>query len=349
MAEGHRSRGPASRSMQRRRTGLVLAAVATCSAAVAALDVAFGCARHGGAGFVALQDVSALLPMQWHGGGSIARRGLSARLAQEDSAQLVQAEEEEDEVEVWQQAFALETERSQLLDEQIQNELEKLGALSAELRKEFEGCKVDLEVPSKPASADSSQWSEAYMALRRCNEQMELRISEIRAKASEKESQTSGDFFSYSLTMELGPIRHKGTKFKDIKFDRYNMGKGSKFFFVELSMPLGVKLEEQEIEGVGSVIVVAEIVDGGSVATEGSVRVGDYLRAVTTPQRRMAQNEEGEGEGDLSDAVGFGAGETTKAVLVMPRGFPFGKVMEEISKNKQMDSYAGLAFERPFT
>ncbi|CAK9107013.1 unnamed protein product [Durusdinium trenchii] len=75
--------------------------------------------------------------------------------------------------------------------------------------------------------------------------------------------------------------------------------------------------------------------------------VGDYLRAITTPQRKLTGGEEGE-EGGMAEALGASAGEQTKAVLVIPRGFPFQRVIDEIAENNKMDSYVGLVFERPF-
>ncbi|CAJ1362257.1 unnamed protein product [Effrenium voratum] len=113
-----------------------------------------------------------------------------------------------------------------------------------------------------------------------------------------------------------------------------------------MGRPLGLALEEVEVEGVGTVIQVVEVVEGGSALVDGSIRVGDYLRAVTTPQRRLS-GDEGE-EGDVLETFGASAGEQTKAVLVIPRGFPFNKVMDEIADNRRLDSYVGLVFERPF-
>lgn len=259
----------------------------------------------------------------------------------------VDATEAEDEVQVWKDAYQLELERADLLDEQLKVGLDRLGELSTGLREEFEGCLLDLEkVPEKPADSEAAKWSEAYMGIRHCNEQLELKITEIREKISQKEDEKSGDYYGWTSTMDLDPIKYKGIKFTDIQLDRYNREKGSSFYFLELQMPLGLQLEEVEVDGVGTVIQVTEIVDGGSAKEDKSIRVGDYLRAVTTPQRKLS-GEEGE-EGDITETFGASAGEQTKAVLVIPRGFPFQRVMDEISENKKLDGYAGLVFERPF-
>eukprot|EP00913_Durusdinium_trenchii_P035839 g33537.t1 len=63
-----------------------------------------------------------------------------------------------------------------------------LGELSAGLRDEFEGCLVDLEkVPETPETSEAARWSEAFTGIRRCNEQLELKITEIRERITEKE------------------------------------------------------------------------------------------------------------------------------------------------------------------
>lgn len=260
---------------------------------------------------------------------------------------VVDATEAEDEVQVWKDAYQLELERADLLDEQLKAGLDRLGELSAGLREEFEGCLLDLEkVPEKPASSEAAKWSEAYMGIRHCNEQLELKITEIREKISQKEDEKSGDYYGWTTTMDLGPIKYKGIKFTDIQLDRYNRQQGSSFYFLELQLPLGLSLAEVEVDGVGTVIQVLEVVDGGSAKEDGSIRAGDYLRAITTPQRKLS-GEDGE-EGDIAETFGASAGEQTKAVLVIPRGFPFQRVMDEISENKKVDSFAGLVFERPF-
>lgn len=267
-----------------------------------------------------------------------------------EAAKLIEATtEDDDELSTWKEAFQVEDERSILLREQIALEVGKLGEISKDLQAEFEGCILNLEkAPDSPSSTDVGMWSAAYLAIRRCNEQLELQINEIRAKLSDKRFQQTGDFTSRWVTMDLGPIRYRGIKYTGIEFDRYCTKSGSTIYFVELPMPLGIKLEEREIEGLGRVIEVTDMVEGGSALADGSIRIGDYLRAITTPQRRMKPNDEGEGAGTTLDVMGWGAGENTKAVLVIPRTYPFKKVMEEITKNKEIDSYAGLAFERPF-
>ncbi|CAE7887291.1 unnamed protein product, partial [Symbiodinium sp. KB8] len=110
--------------------------------------------------------------------------------------------------------------------------------------------------------------------------------------------------------MDLGPIAFKGIRFTDIQFDRYHREKGSSFYFVELKMPLGLQLEEVEIEGIGRVIQVTDIVEGSSAFNDGSIRKGDFLRAVTTPQRKLS-GEQGE-EGDITETFGVNAGQQTK-------------------------------------
>ncbi|CAK9105939.1 unnamed protein product [Durusdinium trenchii] len=172
-------------------------------------------------------------------------------------------------------------------------------------------------------------------------------ISEPALDDPEKEDEKNGDYYSWTATMDLGPIKYKGIKFTDIQLDRYHRQKGSSFYFLELPMPMGVSLEEVEVDGVGTVIQVTDLVDGGSAKEDGSIRVGDYLRAITTPQRKLTGGEEGE-EGGMAEALGASAGEQTKAVLVIPRGFPFQRVIDEIAENNKMDSYVGLVFERPF-
>jgi len=261
----------------------------------------------------------------------------------------------EDELKVWREAYALEEDRADLLAASFESALEQLGDLSKELRLEFEGCLVDLEkAPAKPASDEAGMWSEAYLGIRRCNEQLELKIDEVKAKVSEKESEKSGDFQSLTHNMDIGPIRLKGITFKDMKFDRYNREKGSKFYFIELPMPLGVRLEPTEIQSglrVGNAIQVAELVEGGSALGDGSIRVGDYLRAVTVVQRqmKMGMNDEGEEEEpELIDVVGVGAGQVTKSIHVFPEGFPLEEVTKEMTSNKRMDGYCGMVFERPF-
>lgn len=265
-----------------------------------------------------------------------------------DGALVDATEESEEEVQVWKDAYQLELERADLLDEQLKAGLDRLGELSAGLRDEFEGCLVDLEkVPETPETSEAARWSEAFTGIRRCNEQLELKITEIRERITEKEDEKNGDYYSWTATMDLGPIKYKGIKFTDIQLDRYHRQKGSSFYFLELPMPMGVSLEEVEVDGVGTVIQVTDLVDGGSAKEDGSIRVGDYLRAITTPQRKLTGGEEGE-EGGMAEALGASAGEQTKAVLVIPRGFPFQRVIDEIAENNKMDSYVGLVFERPF-
>merc|ERR1712107_160950 len=158
------------------------------------------------------------------------KRGRVVRLATAD-----------EELEVWREAYGLENDRAELLEAQLQDELSKLGKLSAELKQDFEGCMVE-EAPGKPESNEADLWSEAYLGLKRCNDQLELRINEIKATSSEKLAQKQ-KAFERSVRMDLGPIRHKGIRFKDQDFDRYSLKTGSTFYFVELPLPLGVQLD----------------------------------------------------------------------------------------------------------
>eukprot|EP00930_Biecheleria_cincta_P087935 TRINITY_DN77173_c0_g1_i1.p1 TRINITY_DN77173_c0_g1~~TRINITY_DN77173_c0_g1_i1.p1 ORF type:complete len:337 (+),score=58.61 TRINITY_DN77173_c0_g1_i1:61-1071(+) len=250
---------------------------------------------------------------------------------------------QEDETTIWREAYVLETERAELLNFQLQTELRTLGEMSEALLSEFEGCLTELDdAPSKPESEEASKWCEAYQGLKRCNEQLELQISSIRARIFERESQTGPESRSLSVTMDLGPIKFRGIKFKDMKFDRYSRETGSSFYFVELPMPLGVQLEERTDDILGRVIEVTSLVDGGSAAADGTIRVGDILRAITTPRRQVKELEEG-------GNVERGGVDETKAAFTIPRDdYPFAEVMEQIGANKKLDSYAGLAFERPF-
>ncbi|OLP77534.1 hypothetical protein AK812_SmicGene42396 [Symbiodinium microadriaticum] len=479
--------------------------------------------------------------------------------------------------------YALELERAELLDAQLQQGLERLQELSATLKEEFEGCLVDLEeAPEKPDATEAAKWSQAYLGIRKCNEQLELKVSELKAKISEKEDEKTGDYYGWTARgvtaalaavlgdgsvvtwgsadwggdssavqdqlrdvqqiqascgafaailgngsvvtwgdaddggdssavqeqlrdvqqiqasnyafaailgdgsvvtwgdadyggdcsavqhqlknvqqiqasirafaailgdgsvvtwghafrgMDLGPIAFKGIRFTDIQFDRYHREKGSSFYFVELKMqglvladqPFGNGVEKTSYGSDGTKIMataaraeertristfqstlaethkgnlqlatvfkkitqlssglepifqhvgvaiqsmqniaqafpsyhrsegteaisnrrkVTDIVEGSSAFNDGSIRKGDFLRAVTTPQRKLS-GEQGE-EGDITETFGVNAGQQTKAVLVIPRNFPFQKVLEEISENQRLDSMAGLAFERPF-
>lgn len=250
---------------------------------------------------------------------------------------------EEDETTIWREAYVLETERAELLNFQLQTELRSLGELSDELLSEFEGCLTQLDdAPSKPDNEEASKWCEAYQGLKRCNGQLELQISQARSRIQERLSQTGPESRSLSVTMELGPIQFRGLKFKDLKFDRYSRETGSSFYFVELPMPLGVELEERTDETLGRVIEVTGLVDGGSAAADGTIRVGDILRAITTPRQQVKELEEG-------GNVERGGVDETKAAFTIPQDdYPFAKVMEQIGANKKLDSYAGMAFERPF-
>lgn len=268
-------------------------------------------------------------------------------------------EEEEDEVSVWKEAYALEMERSELLDEQLRAELDRIGEMSVKLKEEFEGCIVDLEpAPERPAEGTGVVWAEAYTALRRCNEQAELQLTEMRARAQEY-GVSRQDALKEVVSMDFGPIRYKGLKFKDISISRFGMAAGSSFYFVELPMPLGLKLEEKMVEpSPGARVVravdVAEVVEGGSASGDGRIRAGDLLRAITVPQRRVAPSEDDDEVGGnfegASVALGIGAGTLTKALLVIPSesSFPFERVLDDMAKNREIDSLVGLVLERRF-
>jgi len=97
--------------------------------------------------------------------------------------------------------------------------------------------------------------------------------------------------------------------------------------------------------------LVTEVGESGSAFKDGTVRVGDVVRAITVPQRRLQKQEGDEEEsGTLGDALGISAGEMTKAMLVIPpdtNSFPFDRILGDIQKNQQVDSYVGLVVERP--
>lgn len=250
--------------------------------------------------------------------------------------------EEEDEITIWRQAYILEEERAELLNFQLQTELRTLGELSDELQSEFEGCLTQLDdAPSKPGSEEASKWCDAYKGLKRCNEQLELQIGSMRSRISERQSQTGPESRTLSVTMDLGPIQFRGITFKNVKFDRYSRETGSMFYFVELPMPLGVQLEERTDETLGRVIEVTSLLDGGFAKVEGTIQTGDILRAVTTPRKQVKELEDG-------GNVEKGGVDETKAAFTIPQDHPFAELMEQISANNKLDSYVGLAFERPF-
>lgn len=262
-------------------------------------------------------------------------------------------------MEVWREAYKLEADRAELIDAQLKSELDKMGEVSAELLEEFEGCMVDLEpLPQRPVSEAAAEWAEAYLAIRRCNEKSELQLTEMRSKLMAKcdEQRTA---YTPSVTQDFGPIRYQGIKFKGITFPRFAAESGSSIFFVELRMPLGLKLEENTLTPGGSgavrAIEVGDVIEGGSAFGDGRVRPGDYVRCITVPQRRLGQNEEledeaGGGFDGLGVALGASAGQLTKALLVIPStsSFPFERVLDEIQRNRELDGYVGLVVERPF-
>jgi len=292
--------------------------------------------------------------------GLRAHRGVASARAAQGDVQVVQPAESDEEAEVWREAYGLESERAELIEEQLRSELARLGEASAELREEFEGCLLDLDAaPTKPESEAANEWAEAYTSLRRCNEQLELRLIEMRSKLQERD-----DLERASLTpqvkMDFGPIRYQGITYKGISFPRFGTESGSSIFFLELKMPLGIRLEEATLQPKGSgavrAVEVAEVISSGSAAKDGRVRAGDLVRAITVPQRRLQSNDELEGEaGGGADAMavafGAGAGSLTKALLVIPpeSSFPFERVLDEIGKNSEIDSYVGMVFERPLS
>lgn len=271
--------------------------------------------------------------------------------------QVVQGEPD-DEMEVWREAYKLEADRAELIDAQLKAELSKLGEVSEKLLEEFEGCLVDLDpLPTQPESEVANEWAQAYLAIRRCNEQLELKLSEVRSKLQEKGAEHEASVAS-SVTEDYGPIRHQGITFKDITFPRFSTETGSSIYFLELPMPLGLKLQETMVQPRGSVaaraVEVTEVLDGGSAGKDGRIRPGDYVRCITVPKRRLNANDELEGEAGgsldgVSAAFGVGAGQLTKALLVIPTSssFPFERVLEDIQKNKELDGYVAMVLERP--
>eukprot|EP00415_Alexandrium_ostenfeldii_P001774 UN1774 len=136
------------------------------------------------------------------------------------------------------------------------------------------------------------------------------------------------------------------------------MEDGSSIYFVELPMPLGLKLEERMVQPQGSLtsraVEVIEVLDTGSAARDGRIKAGDYLRCITVPKRKIDADDELEGEagtgvGGISAAFGIAAGKLTKALLVIPTSssFPFERVLEDIQKNRELDGYVGMVLERP--
>lgn len=259
-------------------------------------------------------------------------------------------------MEVWKQAFVLEEERAELLDLQLRSEYVRLGKASETLLEEFEGCIVALDdLPSQPESEVPNEWAAAYTSIRRCNEQSELKLAEMRNRMEEKADQDR-ESVREEVRQDFGPILYKGITFKDITFKRLAATGGSSIFFVELQMPLGTSLEEKMVDfqrTVARTVEVTEVAEGGSAFKDGTIKAGDLLRAITVPQRRLSVDPEmgeGEGSGGLSDALGVGAGEQTKALLVIPTesSFPFERILEEIKANSKIDGMVGMVFERPF-
>lgn len=285
------------------------------------------------------------------------RRQPRAAQAAATQAQIVEPSTPNEETEVWREAYDLEAERSELIAAQLEAELARVGDLSTQLREEFEGCLVDLDpAPLKPESEAANEWAQAYAAIRRCNEQSELQLTELRSKIQERGA-AADDAKKPEVTLDFGPIRHMGITFKGITFKRFGSASGSKIFFVELLMPLGLRLEETAVElrtgGVARAVEVGEVVEGGSAFKDSRVRKGDYLRAITVPQRRLSRdNQQGQEEevGNFVESIGVGAGNLEKALLVIPleSSFPFERVMEDIQKNRQIDNLVGMVFERPF-
>lgn len=267
------------------------------------------------------------------------------------------AEARSEATEIWQQAYAVEAERAQLLEEQLKLDLSRVGPGMESLRAEFEGCLVDLSAPPSPATEAEDEWATAYTSIRRCNEQLQLKISELRGKLEEKEA-IAVTKMEPVVTMDMGPIRFKGTKFKGIQIPRLATAKGSLMFFVELEMPLGLRLEEiKSIEGESSLssIQVMDIAEGGSAFADGRIREGDILRALTVPRRRLRdENSDEQVQQSVDRSINWkvGFGELAKAMLVIPsktEAFNFERTMGELSDNAAVDGYVGLVFERPYT
>lgn len=252
------------------------------------------------------------------------------------------ASDTEDETKLWQEAYELELDRSELLNSQLDSELSKLGEISQDLKGEYEGCLLDLDTATKrPETSESDKWAEAYTNLRRCNEQLELKLEEVKSTVSNRAP--AGFSTKPSLTMTVGPIRYKGIKFKELAMNRYFREKGSSFYFVELEFPLGIKMEESimDIEGPTRVVQVTEIADGSSAAKDGRVKVGDFLRAVTVVKEKPRSK----------DAEIRGFPEKTKAVMIIPassKKVPFPELLAEMKGNQDIDEFVGLVLERPY-
>eukprot|EP00415_Alexandrium_ostenfeldii_P004484 UN4484 len=141
--------------------------------------------------------------------------------------------------------------------------------------------------------------------------------SKLQAKTSMTESSRAAQ-----VVDDYGPIRYQGIRFKGISFPRFGMEDGSSIYFVELPMPLGLKLEERMVQPQGSLtsraVEVIEVLDTGSAARDGRIKAGDYLRCITVPKRKIDADDELEGEagtgvGGISAAFGIAAGKLTKA------------------------------------
>jgi len=202
----------------------------------------------------------------------------------------------------------------------------------------------------------ANEWAEAYLAIRKCNEQSELKMTELRAKFQLRiEEQVTS--MAPEVKQDFGPISYKGITFKDTKFPRFAAQNGSSIFFLELPLPLGLSLAERVLQPQDSAparaVEVEGVLEGGSAFEDGRVQPGDLLRCITVPKRKVTSNEEvqeGE-EPDTEFAVGLGlsAGDLTKALLVIPStsSFPFERVLEEMQANRNADNRVGMVFERP--
>lgn len=165
---------------------------------------------------------------------------------------------------LWKEAYDVELERNALLRERLK------GDAAAQ---EPEACTID--------------WESNYQQLRECNEALERQLRAGAVGQKGVKSATEMELDSRLPVMMKVPLQDG----REASLELFRLlGPESSFLAFRGPLPLGLRIFRQEKGGelrLRGAFIVEEVVEGGSAAAQGSVKVGDVVHALSVMDTSM--------------------------------------------------------------